>query len=177
MHDKQVVLGHINGLFGVQGWVKVFSYTRPPENLLGYERWFLGHDETGRQPDWRSFSIVAARPQGKTLIAQLADAQGEVIADRDAAVALLDMEIAVARADMPTLPPDEYYWHDLVGFEVINREAVSLGHVGGMMETGAADVLVVEGDCQRLIPFVIGVIVDDVDLAVGRISVDWQPDF
>lgn len=177
MRDAHVTLGRINGLFGVRGWVKVYSHTRPPENLLAYQRWFLACADGGRQSQWRPFSVVSAKPHGKTLIAQLADAQGEVIADRDEALALLEADIAVARADMPQLPAGEYYWHDLVGLEVVNREAVKLGVVSGIMETGANDVLVVDGDGQCLIPFVMDAIVDDVDVVAGRMTVDWQPDF
>lgn len=178
MSDQQVVLGRISGLFGVRGWLKVHSYTRPIDNLLDYDCWLVvDRSAEGRQEQWRPFRVVAARPHGKTLVVQLANAEGGVIADRDAAAALLDADIAVARADMPPLPPGEYYWHDLVGLEVVNREALSFGHVTRMLETGANDVLVVEGDGERLIPFVMGVIVDSVDLEAGRIMVDWDADF
>src|SRR5699024_4996969 len=97
VRDKPVVLGHVSGLFGVRGWIKVYSHTRPPANLLAYERWFLGAQNPGGQPSWRPFRVVAAKPHGKTLIAQLADAGGTVIVDRDAAAALMDCDIAVAR--------------------------------------------------------------------------------
>lgn len=177
MTVQRVVLGRINGLFGIKGWVKVYSYTRPAQNLFAYGRWELGYKTTGRQDDWRPFRVLATRRQGKTLIAQLADANGVPLADRDAAVALLDAEIAVPREDLPELEPGRYYWSDLVGLEVVNQDTVSLGHVSAMMETGANDVLVVDGERQRLIPFVLGEIVNTVDLDSGRLVVDWEPDF
>lgn len=177
MPGKRVVLGRVNGLFGVRGWIKVYSHTRPIDNLIDYPRWFLGTFGEERRVDWRSFSVVAARPHGKTLVAQLADDGGRVIDDRDEALGLVESDIAVARADMPELPAGEYYWHDLVGLEVINRDAVVLGRVHAMMETGANDVLVVEGERQRLIPFVLGVFVDHVDLEAGHMRVDWEPEF
>lgn len=177
MTGKRVVLGRINGLFGVRGWVKVYSYTRPAENLLGHERWQLRCATEGRPGDWRPFRVLASRRQGKTLVVQLADDDGAALADRDAAIQLLDAEIAVAREDLPPLEPGQYYWSDLVGLEVLNRDAVPLGRVTAMMETGANDVLIVEGERQRLIPFVIGEIVDTIDLDTGRIVVVWEPDF
>src|SRR5699024_7191912 len=146
VRDKPVVLGHVSGLFGVRGWIKVYSHTRPPANLLAYERWFVGASDSGRPLHWRPFRVVAAKPHGKTLIAQLADAEDTVVADRATAAALLDCDIAVARADMPALAAGEYYWHDLIGLEVINRDGEALGRVSTMMETGANDVLVVDGD-------------------------------
>lgn len=177
MRVKPVVLGHVNGLFGVRGWVKIYSHTRPPANLLNYERWLVSAENRGCQPIWRPFRVVAAKPHGKTLIAQLAPAEGDTIGDRDGAAALVDCAIAVDRADMPVLAAGEYYWHDLIGLDVVNRDGARLGRVSSMMETGANDVLVVDGGCQRLIPFVIGPIVDAVDLDGRRITVDWGLDF
>ncbi len=178
MTASRVVLGRVNGLFGVKGWLKIYSYTRPAENIFDYKRWELGNTAEGRQDDWRPFRVVEARRQGKTWIAHLADAGGTPLADRDAAIALLDAEIAVPRADLPPPEPGHYYWSDLVGLDVINRDAVVLGRVSAMMETGANDVLVVAGgERRRLIPFVPDVIVDTVDLEAGRIVVDWEADF
>lgn len=177
MQDKPVVLGRINGLFGTAGWVKVWSHTRPVDNLLRYERWFLGNGDEGRQEAWRLFRVVDAKPHGKTLIAQLADDSGGVVSDRNGAATLLDLDIAVARRDLPELAPGQYYWHDLIGLEVVNTDCVSFGHVSSMMETGGNDVLVVDGDRQRLIPFVTPTIVERVDLDNGRMTVAWEADF
>lgn len=177
MGEKRVVLGRVSGLFGVCGWLKVFSHTRPLGNLTQYDRWFLQISEQGCHDEWRPFRVVAAKTHGKTLIAQLADAEDRIIDDRDAAAALLNADIAVARADMPLLPDGEFYWHDLVGLKVVNREQEMLGRVTGMLETGANDVLVVNGEGERLIPFVMGVIIDGVDLVNGVITVDWGRDY
>jgi len=174
-----VVLGRVNGLFGVKGWVKVYSYTRPSENLLEFDEWLIG-----RQGNWRPFRVLESRTQGKTLVAQLGvrstdrpRARPEPLADRDSAVELLELEIAVPREAMPALSDDEYYWFDLIGLDVVNREGVALGRVKAMMETGANDVLVLAGERERLVPFVVGEIIDDVDLAAGRIVADWDPEF
>lgn len=177
MDDKPVVLGRVSGLFGVRGWVKVYSYTRPRANLAQYERWFLKDAKRDCHDPWRSFRVVAAKPQGKTLVAQLADETGRPVADRDAATTLLDADIAVARADMPALPDGEFYWHDLLDLTVINREQETLGQVSGLLETGANDVLVVRGDTELLIPFVMGTIIDTIDLEAGVMNVDWGRDY
>lgn len=170
---EPIVLGRVHGLFGVKGWLKVFSYTRPSENLLEYERWLIG-----RRGDWRPFRVLEARIQAKTLIARLAAGEDDApLADRDAAAALLEQDIAVDRADMPEPAPGSYYWFDLVGLAVSNRDGAALGEVTAMMATGANDVLVVKGDRERLIPFVMDTFVDTVDLVAGRIVVDWDPDF
>ncbi|WP_123589599.1 ribosome maturation factor RimM [Salinisphaera orenii] len=167
-----VVLGRINGLFGVSGWVKVYSYTRPARNLIEHDQWLIG-----RQGDWRPFRVLAARNQAKTLIAQLADPSDRPVADRDGAAALLECDIAVPRAALPEPEPGRYYWFDLMGLDVVTREGTPLGRVASMMETGANDVLVVDGERERLIPFVMDEFVDAVDLDAGRIVVDWDPDF
>ncbi|MES1943689.1 16S rRNA-processing protein RimM [Salinisphaera sp. PC39] len=167
-----VLLGRINGLFGVRGWVKVYSYTDPAANILDFPLWHVGRDGESRP-----MRLVEGRVQGKGLVARLAPADGDPIDDRDEAAALVGCDIAVDRDDLPPLPEGEYYWADLLGLRVVNREGDELGTVSHMMDTGVHGVLVVNGERERLIPFVPGVIVDDVDLAAGRITVDWLPDW
>lgn len=169
---RHVVLGRVHGLFGVSGWIKVYSYTRPIEAILDYDRWWIGPEG-----DRRDYQLLDGRVQGKTLVAQLARTQGEPLPDRDAAVDLLESDIAVDRNDMPDPEPGQYYWFDLVGLRVVTVDDVDLGRVSAMMETGANDVLVVQGDRERLIPMLVDEFVTAVDLDAGTIRVDWDPEF
>jgi 16S rRNA processing protein RimM len=164
---KRVILGKVGAVFGVRGWVKLWSYTDPPANLLEYNEL-----ELGQSGSWAPARLVEARPHGEALVGRF-----EGVEDRDGAAALVGAELAVAREAL--LPPGEgeYYWTDLVGLEVVNRAGVHLGRVREMMATGANDVMVVEGERERLVPFLPGHWVDRVDLAGGRIVVDWDPDF
>jgi 16S rRNA processing protein RimM len=146
--------------------VKIHSYTRPRDNILAYRRW-----DIATPSGWRTHNVAESRRQGNSIIACLED-----ITDRDAAIAYVSRDVAVAREMLPPNEAGEYYWHDLVGLRVSNRQGVDLGRVVQLLDTGANDVLVVEGDRKRLIPYVPGVHVDDVDLADGRISVDWHAD-
>lgn len=164
-----VVLGRISGLSGVSGWVKVHSFTRPIDNILEYSPWYIGEPLT-------QYRVESAKPHGKTLVARLKSATGQIVTDRDSAAAFVDCDIAVDRNQMPALSGDEYYWCDLIGCAVTNREDVHLGMVTQMLETGAHDVLVLEAERERLVPFVIGSIVDHVDVAAGTIQVDWPQD-
>lgn len=170
--NRHVVLGRVNGLFGVKGWVKVYSHTRPANAILGYECWWIG-----RPGDRRPFFVLEGRTQGKTLVARLADADNQPLPDRDAAIALLESDIAVEAEQMPTLPGGEFYWFELVGLSVSTLEGVVLGQVHAMMETGANDVLVVRGERERLIPFLMDQVIHGVDLDAGTLTVDWDPDF
>ncbi|MGR9091730.1 MAG: ribosome maturation factor RimM [Gammaproteobacteria bacterium] len=156
----------MNGVFGTRGWVKIHSYTRPRDNILAYRRW-----DIATPSGWRTHNVAESRRQGNSIIACLED-----ITDRDAAIEYVSRDVAVAREMLPPNEAGEYYWHDLVGLRVSNRQGVDLGRVVQLLDTGANDVLVVEGDRKRLIPYVPGVHVDDVDLADGRISVDWHAD-
>jgi 16S rRNA processing protein RimM len=161
-----VILGRVSGLFGVKGWVKVFSYTQPREAILDYGRWFLG-----RRGHWQALSVEEGKRQGKTVIARL-----EGVDDRDAAAKLIESDIAVARQDLPEAEEGEYYWADLEGLKVVRRDGTVLGTVGYLLETGANDVLVIEGDRERLIPFVADEVILDVDVDKGVITVDWDWD-
>ncbi len=163
----RVVLGRVSGLYGVRGWVKLFSFTRPVENLLDYRELTLGPEENGRR-----VRIEEGRRQGKTLVARFAG-----IDDRETAAPLVGQDLSVDRDRLPETAEDEYYWADLTGLEVVNREGIVLGRVHNLLSTGANDVLVVRGDRERLVPFVQGRYVLEVDLEAGRILVDWSPDF
>lgn len=162
-----VEVGEIVGAFGVLGWVKIRSFTDPPANILKYIPWALGSSEAPR-----SARLVEGRPQGAAVVARL-----EGVEDRDQAIALKGTRILVPRQCFPEASPGTYYWADLIGLDVVTVAGVSLGKVRGLLETGANDVLDVKGDRDRLIPFVVGEFVKDVDLAESRITVDWDPEF
>ena len=162
-----VLVGEIVAPFGVKGWVKVRSFTDPPANILKYVPWTLMHGERA-QP----VVVLEGRLQGTVVAVCL-----EGVEDRDQAIALRGMKVTVPREVFPRAPKGRYYWADLVGLHVYTVDAVDLGVVTGLLETGANDVLEVKGDRERLIPFVIGPYVKEVDLDAGRITVDWDPDF
>ncbi|MEJ2343825.1 MAG: ribosome maturation factor RimM [Gammaproteobacteria bacterium] len=164
---KLITMGRISGLFGVRGWVKVFSSTDPRENILQYRPWYV------RAADqWQAMEVAEGQRHGKGVIARL-----EGVDDRDAASALVGAEIAVRRDQLAALKPDEYYWSDLEGLRVVTTGGADLGTVDHLLETGANDVLVVRGERERLIPYLRGDVVKDVDLEQGLIQVDWDPDF
>lgn len=169
---RRVTLGRIAGVFGVRGWLKVQSYTRPAENLLDYPRWWIA-----AEPPYEA-AVLEGRRQGGNLVVQLGDRSGAPIEDRDAAAALIGAEVEVERAALPPPPPGSFYWSDLIGMEVVSVGGEPLGQVDGLLETGAQDVLVLrDGERQRLIPFVHGAIIQSVDPARRRIVADWSPDY
>ena len=159
-------MGRITGLFGVRGWVKVYSYTEPREAVLNYDRWLLG-----RKDGWQEATVAEGQRHGKTIIARL---DGYV--DRDQAAGLVGADIGVPREAMPETESDQYYWSDLEGLRVLHRDGTELGRVAYLLETGANDVMVVQGEQERLIPFVLDKVVLDVDLDKGEIEVDWEWD-
>lgn len=162
-----VVMGRISGVYGVQGWVKVFSDTDPRENILGYDRWYLKIDG-----NWQLFRLQGGNRHGKGVVAHLQGCD-----DRDQALSLLNTDIAVQKQQLPVTDENEYYWSELVGLLVINQQGVELGKVDSLLKTGSNDVLVVKGDKERLIPFIQEQVVKSVDLEQGQVTVDWDPDF
>lgn len=166
-NGKRVELGHVSGVHGVKGWVKVYSYTEPRDNIVRFETWQLEHQ--GRS--W-SVTVEGGETRGKNVIAKLAG-----VDDRDAARELIGAGITVARHALPPCAPGEYYWADLEGLAVRTTGGEWLGVVDHLLETGAHDVLVLEGDGSRLIPFVRDRVVRDVDLDAGVIVVDWHASF
>ncbi|MBT3197842.1 MAG: ribosome maturation factor RimM [Gammaproteobacteria bacterium] len=165
--DSPVLLGRVSGLFGVRGWVRIYSYTSPRENILAYPSWRL-HQNGGEQ----AYTVSQGHRQGKGVVAQL-----EGISDRTTAESLLGAEIFVARDALQPPALNEYYWSDLVGCQVVNLQQEALGEVANLMETGANDVLIVKAEREeRLIPFV-DPWVQEVELDKRLIRVDWPSDF
>lgn len=164
--DGLVHFGRISGLFGVQGWVKVFSHARPREAIIGYSPWLVQ-----RGGEWREMKVEEGRAQGKGVVAKLAG-----VNDRDQAGGLIGAEIAIRLAQLPPLKQGEYYWAQLVGLEVVNLAGQSFGKVDHLFDTGANDVLVVHNGRERWLPVTANVI-REVDLEAGVIRVDWDADF
>ena len=173
-HQQWVPVGKLNGLFGVNGWVKIFSNTQPKENILSYSPWYLK-----KNGQWQEFKLLSGKSHGKGVIAHL-----DGCTDRDIAAELIGSEIAIKREQLAKPASGEYYWSDLIGLLVKNLEGVELGKVTSMLETGANDVIVVLGEDgdkrkkrERLIPFVTEEIIHEVNLEQGFIAVDWDADF
>lgn len=163
-----VVMGRVVGGQGLQGWVKVQTFTEHLDSLLDYNTWYLGND---KHP-WREFKVQGGNVHTKVVVAKL-----EGIADRTEADKCKGLLVAVPRSSLPAQAEDEYYWSDLIGMKVVNLEGVELGAVESLIETGANDVLCVRNEQgEILIPF-LAQVVQQVSLAEKLIRVDWQADY
>ena len=173
-----VEVGRIADAWGIKGWFKVLPYSATPEALFSSKQWYLLPAEKGAV----NFSGTL-----KLRLKEAKDHSGGVVAnahaidDRSAAESLRGARIFVPRSSFPTAALDEFYWVDLIGLDVVNREGVALGQVTELLSTAAQAVLVMkyqigEAVLERMIPFV-AVYVDAVDLVGRRISVDWQSDY
>ena len=162
-----VVVGRILGPWGVQGWVRVYSWTDPPEALFEYRPWLLGEQQ-------RATDVVEWRRSGQRLVARLPEVDSP-----EQAAGLSEQFICVPRDLLPAPEHGSYYWHDLVGLEVVNLDDYLWGPVVRILPTGAHDVMEIATE-QRgkvLIPFVQPDVVRSVDLDAGRILVDWPEDW
>jgi 16S rRNA processing protein RimM len=161
-------MGRIVAPYGLKGWVRIEPYSAAPDSLSAYPSWWVG-----RNGDWRECKVAQSVLQhGASLVARL-----EGCVERDAALALKGSEIAVRREALPQNANDEFYWVDLVGLKVVNAKDEELGVVAGLFENGAHAVMrVAAGETERLLPF-IEQVVRRVDMAEGRIRVEWELDW
>jgi 16S rRNA processing protein RimM len=164
--DRWVILGKIGGAFGVQGWVRITSYTDPPENILDYESWYVR-----RAGQWQAVEIEDGRMTAKGVQVKLAG-----IDSPEEARLQVGIEIAVPRSELPPTAPGEYYWSDLEGLEAVTPTGEALGRVDHFRTTPGGDVVVVRGEREHWIPFVKDRIVK-VDLEARRIVLDWGLDY
>ena len=173
-----IEVGRIADAWGIKGWFKVLPHSADPQALFSSTRWYLQPSEKGPQA-FRGTVLLRVRETKEHSDTVVARADG--VDDRSGAEALRGARIFIPRSSFPTAGDDEFYWVDLLGLDVVNREGVHLGQVKDLMATGPQTVLVVgyeeEGQAhERMIPFV-AQYVDGVDKAARRITVDWQPDY
>ena len=146
-------MGRIVAPYGVKGWVRIEPYSAEPDSLSAYHSWWVG-----RNGAWRELKVAQCVLQhGTSLVARL--------------------EGCVEREALPQSANNEYYWADLVGLKVVNLQDQALGVVAGLFENGAHALMrVVDGETERLLPFVEQV-VRQVEMAEGRIRVEWELDW
>ncbi|MFM2483200.1 ribosome maturation factor RimM [Celerinatantimonas sp. YJH-8] len=173
-HPEVVIVGRLGAVYGIKGWLKINSFTEEAEAIFDYPHWLVGQDG-----QWREVEMTDWRRHNSSLIAKL---KGYDI--REQSQALTGQDIAVLAADLPELADDEFYWRDLLGMRVVNRQNYDLGQVIDLMETGSNDVLVVQanlkdafGKKERLIPFIESQMIDQIDREAQVITVDWDPGF
>lgn len=170
-----VIMGRIVAPYGVLGWLKVLPDTETIDSLFDYDMWWLGKGD-----NWRELEVEQAKIHNDVLVVKL-----KGIDDRDAALACKGKQIAVPREQLPEADENEYYWSDLIGLRVKNKQDVDFGLITDVFETGANDVLVVQSDDvvpetknkqERLLPFIADVVLE-VDIKAKTMLVDWDADF
>ncbi|WP_299201979.1 ribosome maturation factor RimM [uncultured Amphritea sp.] len=168
-----ITVGRITTLYGVKGWVKVYSHTEPMETILEYSPWLLNING-----QWKPFKIADGKRHGKGLVAKLAG-----VDDRDIARSYCGVDIAIEKNLLPELEEGDFYWSQLEKLEVLTESGEKLGKVSHLISTGSNDVLVVKGNAEsidrreRLIPYLPDQVVKEINLEEGTIRVDWDPEF
>ena len=164
--DKKIYLGKITGVHGIKGWLKIQSFSSPPENILNYPSWIINN-----QGEEELYSIEQGRKQNNKIVVKL-----EKIDDRNTAESLINSKIQILRSDLPKLSNENYYWSDLVGLSVLNSEETVIGKIESLIETGANDVMVIITlkDERILIPFVMHEIIKEVNVELSYIKIDWS---
>lgn len=173
--DDLAQVGHVLDAWGTQGWLKIAPESNEPAALLNASHWWM-HSPRGRPLQRAQYAVRLARRHTQSVVALL-----DGTTTRTQAESFRGWTIYARREDFPPAGKDEYYWVDLIGCTVLNREGLQLGTVGGLIDNGAQTVLQVRtaiGDKQldRLIPFVDAYVVE-VDLAARRIVADWLPEY
>ncbi len=176
---KLYILGKISGYYGIKGWLKIFSYTQPRENIVRYKTLKIklsgSHTDNNSADEWQDITLDDGKVHGKGVVAHFAGYD-----TRESAVSLIDAELAVYRSDFKQVLKNEYYWADLIGLTVVNLEEIELGKISSLIETVAHDVLVVQNTNnnivknEQLIPFVMQHYIKNIDLESAIMTVDWQ---
>lgn len=157
-------MGHVIAPFGIKGWLRIRSFTDETDALANFSHWWLQ-----LASGWKEFELAESNVGNKGLTVRLAE-----IADRTEAEKVSNVQVAISRSTLPQLEDDEYYWADLIGFSVETPQQEKIGVLDGLMETSAANVLVVKGEAEHLIP---AALIKQVDVDGKQITVDWGLDY
>ena len=168
---RRIEVGRLGAAHGVRGWLRVQSFTDPPQRLFEWKLWQLQSQSKEWRGEMRAVNLLEARPQGNGWIVRL-----EGVDERDAASRLTGLMILVERELLPPAEGREHYRDDLVGFEVKNVEGVLLGLVDHFVDTPGNPVMVVKGGREHWIP-VTGQHLRSVDRDARALTVDWPEDF
>jgi 16S rRNA processing protein RimM len=160
-----ITVGKIGSPYGVKGWLNIRTYTEFGASILEYHPWY----SSSENHDWKVIDVESSRIHGNGVIAKIAD-----INTPEEARLLTGKMIAITRSQLPLLKKNEFYWSDLEGLTVINKNGDVLGKVIYLIATGSNDVLVVKGDKEHAIPYLLGNVVLSVDLDKQEIHVDWD---
>jgi 16S rRNA processing protein RimM len=176
--EDAIEVGRLGEAWGVKGWFKVLAHSNAPQALYSSKRWYLMPSDRGARgfEGNRLLRITEVKEHAGGIVAS-----AQTILDRSAAELLRGARVFIPRSSFPSTDTDEYYWVDLIGLDVVNREGHSLGRVKELLSTAAQAVLVLEFEeagerGERMIPFV-AAYVDHVDRVGRKILVDWQPDY
>ncbi len=168
LQGSPLIVGKISGVYGIKGWLKLNSYTRPRENILNYLPLFTQVDD-----HWQQLNIEQTQMRGDRLLIKIVEVDSP-----EQARNFVNTELAMDTSRLPELQDGEYYWHQLIGLDVYTNDDLLLGKVEEILETGANDVLAIrpqQPNAPRvLIPLVMGIYVTNVDPVNARIFVDWQ---
>lgn len=170
MVDDWVIVGRFGRAHGIKGFILVNSYTDPRTNILDYDGWQVYFDKT-----WQPVQLLNVEIHDKHILVKV-----KGFSERELAMTLTNCDIRVPKDQLPTLKKDEFYWHDLIGLQVINQEGKPFGQVTEILPTGSNDVLVIQGETDSkpyLIPYLLGQFIIDINLEIKQIIVDWDFDF
>lgn len=164
---ERIVIGKFGRPQGIKGFVRVISFTDPPENILDYPRWSIQ-----LRGVWHEVAHTQDSITPQHLMTYI-----EGYATRERVAELTNASIAVPKEALPLLKSGEFYWHQLIGMHVMHEQGQTLGTVESIFATGSNDVLVVVGEKRRLIPYLMDDVIQKIDTERGVITVCWDLDF
>lgn len=160
-----ITVGKIGSTYGVKGWLKIQSYTELGASILDHTPWYISNGDDA----WSMIKVEEGRLHGKDVIIKLSG-----VDTPEEARLFTGKLLGILRSQLPELDKNEYYWSDLIGLTVVNKNGDVYGKVSYLIETGSNDVLVVKGDHDHAIPYLYGSVILNVDLEKRQILVDWE---
>jgi 16S rRNA processing protein RimM len=165
--DKLTIVGRFGRVHGLQGFITVHSFTEPRNNIANYAQWYVNIAQ-----QWQPLEIIKLEKVVKHILVQVAGYK-----DLEAVAVLTNLDIAIKQEQLPSLLPGEYYWHELIGMQVVSANSFVFGQITEIMPTGSNDVLIVQGERRHLVPYIPEQVIISIDREKRVIVADWDHDF
>ncbi len=165
--QNPVIIGRFGRTYGIKGWLRVEIYADINDPIT-HQPWQIQQNN-----NWKVLDITDHKMHSNSLLVHIKG----IDTPEEAKALLVGKTIALNQEQLPQLAENEFYWSDLEGLQVITTQGQNLGTVDYLLESKANDVLVVQGERERLIPYIPEQVIIKVDLEAKQIIVDWDPDF
>lgn len=161
LDSKKILIAKIQAHQGLEGWLKAYSYSETKKKFSNYTSFFIKKDG----------NYIHLQVE-KVLVEKSVKIKFKGFDNREDTQDFIGKNLFIDSSQLEPLKNNEFYWKDLIGLNVHLENSNKIGIVSDIIETGSNDVLVVNGEKEFLIPYILGESIKDIKLEEKIIVID-----